>query len=128
MLQHMTAHHLTRQACLYVRQSTLQHVFENTESPARQYALRERALALGWAEERIVVIAQDQGHSEPPRPTVSASSVSWHRWGYSQARQVHPYADMKGRRAVTTGVKRTEFRAWMRERVSNRSALSQMNK
>src|SRR5436190_20078473 len=38
-------------------------VFENTESTARQYALRERALALGWAEERIVVIDQDLGHS-----------------------------------------------------------------
>ena len=63
MLQHVTAHHLTRLACLYVRQSTLQQVFENTESTARQYALRERALALGWAEERIVVIDQDLGHS-----------------------------------------------------------------
>ena len=59
MLQHVTAHHLTRLACLYVRQSTLQQVFEHTESTSRQYALRERALALGWAEERIVVI--DQG-------------------------------------------------------------------
>src|SRR5438477_10686823 len=38
-------------------------VFENTESTARQYALRERALALGWADERIVVIDQDLGHS-----------------------------------------------------------------
>jgi DNA invertase Pin-like site-specific DNA recombinase len=63
MLQHVTAYHLTRQACLYVRQSTLQQVFENTESTARQYALRERALALGWADERIVVIDQDLGHS-----------------------------------------------------------------
>jgi len=63
MLQHVTAHHLTRQACLYVRQSTLHQVFENTESTARQYALRERALALGWAGERIVVIDQDLGHS-----------------------------------------------------------------
>jgi hypothetical protein len=43
--------------------STLQQVFENTESTARQYALRERALALGWADERIVVIDQDLGHS-----------------------------------------------------------------
>jgi DNA invertase Pin-like site-specific DNA recombinase len=63
MLQHVTAHHLTRLACLYVRQSTLQQVFENTESTSRQYALRERPLALGWAEARIVVIDQDLGHS-----------------------------------------------------------------
>src|SRR5579859_3297848 len=42
---------------------TLQQVFEHTESTARQYALRERAQALGWADERIVVIDQDLGHS-----------------------------------------------------------------
>jgi DNA invertase Pin-like site-specific DNA recombinase len=63
MLQHVTAHHLTRLACLYVRQSTLQQVVENTESTSRQYALRERARALGWADERIVLIDQDLGHS-----------------------------------------------------------------
>jgi DNA invertase Pin-like site-specific DNA recombinase len=63
MTQHVTAQHLTRLACLYVRQSTLQQVLENTESTSRQYALRERARALGWADERIVVIDQDLGHS-----------------------------------------------------------------
>jgi len=36
---------------------------ENTESTSRQYALRERARALGWPDERIVVIDQDLGHS-----------------------------------------------------------------
>jgi hypothetical protein len=59
----LTAQHLTRLACLYVRQSTLQHVLENTENTARQYALRDRARALGWADERIAVIDQDLGHS-----------------------------------------------------------------
>jgi DNA invertase Pin-like site-specific DNA recombinase len=63
MTQQVSAHHLSRLAYLYVRQSTLQQVFENTESTARQYALRERALALGWSQERIVVIDQDLGHS-----------------------------------------------------------------
>ncbi len=63
MVHQVAAHHLKRLACLYVRQSTLQQVFENTESTARQYALRERALALGWAQERILVIDQDLGHS-----------------------------------------------------------------
>lgn len=61
--QQITSRQLQRLACLYVRQSTLQQVFENTESTARQYALRERALALGWPAERIVVIDQDLGHS-----------------------------------------------------------------
>ena len=63
MLQQVTAHHLSRLACLYVRQSTLQQVVENTESTSRQYALRERAQALGWTDERILVIDQDLGQS-----------------------------------------------------------------
>jgi hypothetical protein len=36
MMQQVTTHHLSRLAYLYVRQSTLQQVFENTESTARQ--------------------------------------------------------------------------------------------
>jgi len=56
-------HHLTRAAYLYVRQSSLRQVFENTESTQRQYALRRRALTLGWSEEQIVVIDHDQGQS-----------------------------------------------------------------
>jgi DNA invertase Pin-like site-specific DNA recombinase len=61
--QKVTARHIQRQAMLYVRQSTLHQVLENTESTARQYALRERAVALGWPTERIVVIDQDLGQS-----------------------------------------------------------------
>jgi DNA invertase Pin-like site-specific DNA recombinase len=59
----VTADHLKRLAYLYIRQSTLRQVLENTESTERQYALRRRALALGWSEERIVVIDNDQAHS-----------------------------------------------------------------
>ena len=62
-LQKVTARHVQRQAMLYVRQSTLHQVMENTESTARQYALRERAIALGWQPERVVVIDQDLGQS-----------------------------------------------------------------
>ena len=57
------ASHLKRDAYLYVRQSTLQQVFQNTESTERQYALRQRAVALGWPTERIVVIDSDLGQS-----------------------------------------------------------------
>src|ERR1700732_1561929 len=57
------ATHLERQAYLYIRQSTLRQVFENTESTKRQYALRERAVALGWPDDRIVVIDSDLGQS-----------------------------------------------------------------
>ena len=55
--------HLRRDAYLYVRQSTLRQVLENTESTQRQYALRERAVALGWPRERIEVIDSDLGRS-----------------------------------------------------------------
>ena len=48
----ITAEHLSRQAYLYVRQSTLRQVLENTESTKCQYAPRERAVALGWAPSR----------------------------------------------------------------------------
>src|SRR6516165_7843256 len=61
--QKVTAAHLSRLAYLYVRQSTLRQVFENTESTHRQYALRERAVALGWPLDRIIVIDTDLGQS-----------------------------------------------------------------
>src|SRR5258708_20538594 len=61
--QKITAAHLSRLAYLYVRQSTLRQVFENTESTQRQYALRDRAAALGWPLDRIVVIDCDLGQS-----------------------------------------------------------------
>src|SRR6266566_2755163 len=59
----IAATHLQRQAYLYVRQSTLRQVLENTESTKRQYALRERAVVLGWPLDRIVVIDSDLGQS-----------------------------------------------------------------
>jgi len=55
--------HLERQAIVYVRQSSPQQVQENRESTARQYALVDRALALGWRREQIEVIDEDQGVS-----------------------------------------------------------------
>lgn len=54
---------LKRSAYLYVRQSTLRQVLENTESTQRQYALRQHAVALGWPLDRIIVIDTDQGQS-----------------------------------------------------------------
>ncbi len=57
------ADHLRRDAFLYVRQSSLRQVLENTESTKRQYALRERAVALGWPIERVHVIDSDLGLS-----------------------------------------------------------------
>jgi DNA invertase Pin-like site-specific DNA recombinase len=54
---------LKKTAYLYIRQSTLRQVFENTESTQRQYALRQRAIVLGWPSEHIEVIDCDQGQS-----------------------------------------------------------------
>ena len=59
----VNAGHLKRNAYLYVRQSTLRQVIENTESTIRQYDLRQRAVALGWPVERIIVIDSDLGQS-----------------------------------------------------------------
>ena len=61
--QKVTAEHLRRDAFLYVRQSSLRQVLENTESTKRQYALRDRAVAFGWPIERIHVIDCDLGLS-----------------------------------------------------------------
>jgi DNA invertase Pin-like site-specific DNA recombinase len=61
--QKVTADHLRRDAFLYVRQSSLRQVMENTESTQRQYALHDRAVALGWPIERIHVIDSDLGLS-----------------------------------------------------------------
>ena len=63
VLSKVTAEHLSRTAYLYVRQSTLRQVHTNTESAQRQYALRQRAIQLGWPVEQIVVIDTDQGQS-----------------------------------------------------------------
>ena len=57
------SHHLERDAYLYVRQSSMKQVIENIESTKRQYALRARATALGWPDDRIIVIDSDQGES-----------------------------------------------------------------
>src|SRR5258707_7888881 len=55
--------HLDREAVIYVRQSSLMQVRDNTTSTMRQYDLVQRALSLGWAQEHIQVIDQDQAHS-----------------------------------------------------------------
>ena len=57
------AEHWDRAAVVYVRQSSRQQVLEHSESTRLQYALTERAAALGWARSRIVVIDDDLGVS-----------------------------------------------------------------
>ena len=70
MIEHgskVSSQHLQRQAYLYIRQSTLRQVLENTESTERQYALRQRAIALGWPDDQIQVIDSDLGKSGAER-------------------------------------------------------------
>ena len=64
--QKVNTSHLKRNAYLYIRQSTPRQVLENTESTKRQYALRQRAAALGWSPEQIIVIDCDLGQSAAP--------------------------------------------------------------
>src|SRR2546430_696562 len=55
--------HLDRVAIVYVRQSTPQQVLDHKESTARQYALADRAVTLGWPRDRVVTIDDDLGKS-----------------------------------------------------------------
>jgi DNA invertase Pin-like site-specific DNA recombinase len=59
----ITDGHRAKLAYVYVRQSTVWQVEHNTESTARQYELKERAVALGWPAANIKVIDQDLGKS-----------------------------------------------------------------
>ena len=59
----VTSEHLARNAYLYLRQSTMKQVLENQESTRRQYALKEKAIELGWDDNRIVVIDSDKAQS-----------------------------------------------------------------
>ena len=55
--------HLSRQACVYLRQSTAYQVESNRESTERQYALADRALSLGWDKTQIKILDKDLGKS-----------------------------------------------------------------
>ncbi len=59
----ITARHCERRAVVYVRQSTPGQVERNTESAARQYALAERAVELGWPAASVIVVDEDTGQS-----------------------------------------------------------------
>jgi DNA invertase Pin-like site-specific DNA recombinase len=59
----ITPQHLTRKAVIYIRQSTPHQALSHQESLRLQYALTERAQALGWAPEAIEVVDTDVGQS-----------------------------------------------------------------
>src|SRR5262252_8178340 len=55
--------HLSKHACIYIRQSTLAQVRFNQESTDRQYNLVNKALSLGWSQDQIRVLDRDLGQS-----------------------------------------------------------------
>jgi DNA invertase Pin-like site-specific DNA recombinase len=57
----ITPEHLTRNAIVYIRQSSLHQVVNNLESQRRQYALVARGQQLGWND--VQVIDDDLGRS-----------------------------------------------------------------
>ncbi len=59
----ITEQHRRRRAVVYVRQSSAGQVERNVESAARQYALRERAVELGWPAGAVAVVDEDTGRS-----------------------------------------------------------------
>jgi excisionase family DNA binding protein len=71
----ITSGHRERSALIYVRQSSLAQVRDNTESTARQYGLAEEAVRLGWARSSVEVIDADLG--------LSGRSAE-HRSGYKE--------------------------------------------
>jgi DNA invertase Pin-like site-specific DNA recombinase len=65
--------HLCRQAIVYIRQSSPHQVRNNRESSSRQYALVERAQALGWPAKSVEIIDEDQARS---------ATIATHRHGF----------------------------------------------
>ena len=56
--------HLERLAVVYVRQSIVQQIMDHRESNNLQYGLVNRAIAMGWTEERVLVIDEDLVHDQ----------------------------------------------------------------
>lgn len=59
----ITKQHYNKPAYIYIRQSTLAQVRHHQESTERQYALKEKALNLGWQETAIRILDRDLGQS-----------------------------------------------------------------
>lgn len=63
MIAKVEDQYLQREAYVYLRQSTPSQVLHNQESTERQYALKDKALELGWAPTRIRTLDRDLGVS-----------------------------------------------------------------
>ena len=63
MIAKIQPHHHQKMAYIYLRQSTMGQVRHHQESTARQYALKDRALNLGWQNDQIRLLDRDLGLS-----------------------------------------------------------------
>jgi len=63
MISKIQPHHHQKMAYVYLRQSTMGQVRHHQESTARQYALKDRALSLGWQNDQIRLLDRDLGLS-----------------------------------------------------------------
>src|ERR1700757_1098410 len=59
----ITPSHLSRQAIVYLRQSSAAQVENNRESTDRQYALATKARDLGWPGGHVLILDEDLGLS-----------------------------------------------------------------
>src|SRR5215831_11631205 len=59
MISKIADRHLSRQACIYIRQSTMGQVRFNQESTERQYNLVSKAQALGWSPQQIRILDRE---------------------------------------------------------------------
>lgn len=71
----ITPLHLNRKAIIYIRQSTPHQVISHQESLRLQYALKHRALDLGWKQQDVEIVDNDLGLS---------GSATQHREGFKQ--------------------------------------------
>src|ERR1700688_3515619 len=61
--ERLTTTHRAKLAYIYVRQSSVNQVRQHQESTELQYRLVDRAIGLGWPNERVQVIDEDLGKS-----------------------------------------------------------------
>jgi DNA invertase Pin-like site-specific DNA recombinase len=59
----ITPQHHSKPAYIYIRQSTMAQVRHHQESTERQYALKDKAQALGWPDTSIRILDRDLGMS-----------------------------------------------------------------
>src|ERR1035441_226196 len=86
LISKIQAQHRQKMAYVYLRQSTMAQVYHHQESTHRQYALKDRALELGWMPDQIRVLVPTWDSRAPKGTTVRISRhwspmCRWRKWG-----------------------------------------------